>query len=188
MHHTTKQRFNRANRVTDEIKFTSTDLSISRVSNDNNDEGQECEDAAMAYDISPDTHKHQSKEMLLYNLSRGIQLLLSKSEKKIVKKKKKIKEGKEDDNRIAITAASSLMALANRLDEGNNFKHLDQMQNHMSNLVTVQISKKMDDPVARKKINNKKDSEQNKSSSSSDSSSSSEYKKRPHRKKIETGF
>jgi len=80
------------------------------------------------------------------------------------------------------------MALANRLDEGNNFKHLDQMQNHMSNLVTVQISKKMDDPVARKKINNKKDSEQNKSSSSSDSSSSSEYKKRPHRKKIETGF
>jgi hypothetical protein len=58
----TKQRFDRANRVTDDIKFTSTDLSISRVSNDNNDED---EDAAMAYDISPDTHRHQSKEMLL---------------------------------------------------------------------------------------------------------------------------
>jgi hypothetical protein len=82
----TKQRFDRANRVTDEIKFTTTDLSISRVSNNNNDEGQEREDAAMAYDISPDTHKHQSKEMLLYNLSRGIQLLLSKSEKNCQKK------------------------------------------------------------------------------------------------------
>ena len=54
----TKQRFDRAIRVTDDIKFTSTDLSISRVLNDNNDEGQEREHAAMAYDISPDTHKH----------------------------------------------------------------------------------------------------------------------------------
>ena len=79
----TKQRFNCANIVTDDIKFTSTDLSISKVSNDKNDED---EDAAMAYDISPDTHKHQSKEMLLYNLSRGIQLLLSKSEKNYQKK------------------------------------------------------------------------------------------------------
>jgi len=79
-------------------------------------------------------------------------------------------------------ATSSLLALANRLDEGNNFKQLDQMQNHMSNLITAQIDKKTDDPVARKKINNKKDSEQNKTSSDSDSSSSSEYKKRPHRK------
>jgi len=94
-----------------------------------------------------------------------------------------MKEGEEDDNRITIIAASSLMALANRLDERYNFKHLDQMQIHMSNLITAQISKKTDDPVAREKINNKKDSEQNKSSSDSDSSCSSEYKKRPHRKK-----
>ena len=175
----TKQRFDRANRVTDDIKFTSTDLSISKVSNDNNDED---EDAAMAYDISPDTHKHQSKEMLLYNLSRGIQLLLSKSEKNC-QKKKKIKEGEEDDNRIAITAASSLMALANRLDESYNFKDLDIMQNHMSNHVTAQISMKTDEPVARKNINSKKGSEQNKSSSDSDSSSSSEYKKKTPQKK-----
>jgi len=64
------------------------------VNPDNNDEGQEREDAAMAYDISPDTHRHQSKEMLLYNLSRGIQLLLSKSEKKLSKKRRKLKKGK----------------------------------------------------------------------------------------------
>ena len=108
----TKERFNRANNASEEFSFTTTDLSSSK----HNDEGQEREDAEMAYDISPDTHRHQSKEMLLYNLSRGIQLLLSKSEKN-VKKKKKIKEGEEDDNRIAITAASSLMALANRLDK-----------------------------------------------------------------------
>jgi len=80
------------------------------------------------------------------------------------------------------------LALANRLDEGNNFKQLDQMQNHMSYLITAQIDKKTGDSVARKKINNKKDSKQNKSSSSSDSSSSSEYKKKTPQKKIETGF
>ncbi len=105
------------------------------------------------------------------------------NQKKNYKKKKKIKEGEEDDNRIAIMATSSLLALANRLDEGNNFKQLDQMQNHMSNLITAQIDKKTDDPVAREKINNKKDSEQNKTSSDSNSSSSSEYKKKTPQKK-----
>ncbi len=54
--------------------------------NDNNDEIQEREEAAMAYDISPDRHKDQKKEMLFYNISRGIQLLLNKSEPKINKK------------------------------------------------------------------------------------------------------
>jgi len=82
----TKQRFDRATTVRDEIKFTTTDLSSSKVSSGNKDEGQEREDAAMAYEFSPDTHKHQTKEMLLYNLSRGIQLLLNKSEKKYQKK------------------------------------------------------------------------------------------------------
>jgi len=77
----TKQRFDRANKVIEEITFTTTDLSSSKVSNNNNDEGQECEDAAMAYEFSPNWHKDQTKEMLLYNLSRGIQLLLNKSEK-----------------------------------------------------------------------------------------------------------
>ena len=78
----TKQRFDRASKVIDEITFTTTDLTSSKVSNNNNDEGQEREDAAMAYEFSPDQHKDQTKEMLSYNLSRGIQLLLNKSEKK----------------------------------------------------------------------------------------------------------
>ena len=51
------------------------------------------------------------------------------------------------------------------------------MQNHMSNLITVQIDQKMDDPVVREKINNKKDSE-------SDSSSCLEYKKKTPQKKL----
>jgi hypothetical protein len=61
--------------------------------NDNDDEGQEREEAAMAYDISPDRHKDQKMEMLLYNVSCGIQLLLNKSEPKINKKKKTMKKG-----------------------------------------------------------------------------------------------
>ncbi len=61
------------------------------------------------------------------------------------------------------------------------------MQNHMSNLITAQIDKKMGDSVARKKI--KKDSKQNKSSSSSDSSISSEYKKKtPQKKNLKWDF
>ncbi len=82
----TKQWFDRATKVTDEITFTTTDLSSSKVSSDKNDGGQEREDAAMAYKFSPDQHKDHTKEMLLYNLSRGIQLLLNKSEKNYQKK------------------------------------------------------------------------------------------------------
>jgi len=52
----------------------------------------------------------------------------------------------------------------------------------MSNLITVQYEKKMDDYVARRKNKNKKDSEKNKTHYGADSSSSSEYKKRPHNK------
>jgi hypothetical protein len=84
----TNERFNRANNIIEEFSFTKTDLSISKVLNDNDDEGQQREDAAMPYDISPDRHKDQKKDMLLYNISRGIQLLLNKSEPKINKKKK----------------------------------------------------------------------------------------------------
>jgi len=76
-----KQQFDHATTVIDEITFTTTDLSSSKVSGDNNDEGHEREDAVMAYEFAPDRHKDQTKEMLLYNLSRGIQLLLNKSEK-----------------------------------------------------------------------------------------------------------
>jgi hypothetical protein len=60
----TKQRFDRATTVRDEIKFTTTDLSSSKVSSGNKDEGQEREDAAMAYEFSPIRHKDQTKEML----------------------------------------------------------------------------------------------------------------------------
>jgi hypothetical protein len=88
-----KQRFDRATTVIDEIRFTTTDLTSSKVSSNNNDEGQEHEDAAMAYKFSPDCHKDQTKEMLLYNLGRGIQLLLDQSGKKIIKKRK-LKKGK----------------------------------------------------------------------------------------------
>ncbi len=97
--------------------------------NDNDYEGEEHEDD----DISPDRHKDQKKEMLLYNISRGIHLLLNKSEPKINKKKKKMKIGEEDDNSIATTAASSLLALVNGLDyKSNKFNQLDEMQNRMS--------------------------------------------------------
>jgi len=57
----TKQRFNRANNVGVEFSFTTTDFSSSKVLNNNNDEGQEREDVAMAYDISPDRHKRSEK-------------------------------------------------------------------------------------------------------------------------------
>jgi hypothetical protein len=50
----TKERFNRATNVQEEFSFTTTDLTSSKVLNDNDDEGQEREDATMAYNISPD--------------------------------------------------------------------------------------------------------------------------------------
>jgi len=90
----TKQRFNRANNVIEEFSFTTTDLSSSKVLNDNNDGGQEREDAAMASNISPDQHNDQKKEMLFYNIGCGIQLLLNKSKKKTTKTRRKLKKGK----------------------------------------------------------------------------------------------
>jgi hypothetical protein len=48
------------------------------------------------------------------------------------KKTKKIKEGEHDDNEIAHKAASSLLALVNTFDEGNQFNQLDNMHNHMT--------------------------------------------------------
>jgi hypothetical protein len=58
--------------------------------------------------------------------------------KKILRKKIKIKQGKKDENEIAQTAASSLLALVNVIDESNKFKRLDEMQNHMSKKITEQ--------------------------------------------------
>ena len=61
----TKERFNRANIAREEFSFTTTDLSSSKVLNNDDYEGQEREEATMAYNISPDRHKDQKKEMLL---------------------------------------------------------------------------------------------------------------------------
>jgi len=132
-----------------------------KVLNNNNDGVRESAAAAMAHDISPDQHQGQKKEMLLYNICRGIQLLLNKCEENINKKRKKIKEGEQDDNAIATTAASCLLALVNGMDKSNKFNELDKMQNHMSNLITKQNGEKTDDYVVRGK-NNKKDSEKKK--------------------------
>ena len=173
----THERFNRSINTREEFSFTTTDLSSSKVLNDNDDERQEREEAAMAYDISPDRHKDQKKEMLFYNISRGIKLLLNKSEPKINKKKKTMKKGEEDDIAIATRAASSLLALVNGLDnKSNKFNELDVMQNHMSNLITAQNEKKTG-------TNNKKqNSATKKTDSGEDSSSSSEYKKKTPQK------
>ncbi len=122
----------------------------------NNDGVRESAAAAMAYDISPDRHQGQKNEMLLYNIGSGIQLLLNKCEENINKKRKKIKEGEQDDNAIATTVASCLLALVNGMDKSNKFNQLDEMQNHMSNLITKQTSS-----VVRGK-NNNKDSEKKK--------------------------
>jgi hypothetical protein len=78
-------------------------------------------------------------------------------------------------------AASSLLALVNRLDESNKFNQLDEMQNHMSKLITEQKGKVMDDYVVEKEAN-KEDSEKKTSSANTDNlidySSSSEDKKK----------
>jgi hypothetical protein len=170
----TNERFNRANHVTEQFSFTKKDLSSSK---DNDHEEEQCKDAAMAYDISPDRHKDQKKEMLFYNISRGIQLLLKKSEPKINKKMKKMKKGEEDDNSIATTAASSLLALVNGLDnKSKKFNQLDELQNHMSNLISAQNEKKTGTN------HNKQDSDNVNTDSGEDSSSSSEYKKKTPQK------
>ena len=81
------------------------------------------------------------------------------------------------DNAIATTSASSLLAFVNGLDnKSNKFNQLDEMQNHMSNLITAQNEKKTGTN------HNKQDSDKMKTHSGEDASSSSEYKKRPHKK------
>ncbi len=47
----------------------------------------------MAYDIFQDQHQGQKKEMLLYNISSGIQLLLNKCEENINKKGRNLNKG-----------------------------------------------------------------------------------------------
>jgi hypothetical protein len=77
---------------------------------------------------------------LFLNISCGIKLLLNKFKDNNNKKKRIIKDGEQDDNEIAQTAASSLLALVNELDESNKFDQLDEMPNHMSKIITEQQS------------------------------------------------
>jgi hypothetical protein len=53
------------------------------------------------------------------NISTAIKYLLTKANAK--QKNKKIKEGEPDDNDISHETASSLLALVNTFDEGNQF-------------------------------------------------------------------
>ncbi len=115
---------------------------------------------------------------MLHNIVRGINLLLKKSEENSNTKKKKKKTGEQDDNTIAQVAASSLLALVNSLDESYNFNKLDEMQIHMSKLITEQEEK--EEPSDSEKIKKLKaksaDSEkieQLKTKSGQDESSSS---------------
>ena len=68
-------------------------------------------------------------------------------------KRRKLKKGEQDDNNIAQAAASSLLALVNVPDKSNKFNQLDEMQNHMSKLITKQKGKVMDDYVVAKEAN-----------------------------------
>jgi hypothetical protein len=65
------------------------------------------------------------------NISTTIKNLLTKANAK-QKKIKKIKEGEPDNNVIAYKAASSLLALVKKFDEGNQFNRQDDMHNHMT--------------------------------------------------------
>ncbi len=82
-----------------------------------------------------------------------------------------LEKGEEDDHAIATTAASSLLALVNGLDyKSNKFNQLDEMQNHVSNLITAQNEKTMGKNI------NKEDSDKIEIDSDEGSSSSSKYK------------
>ncbi len=114
---------------------------------------------------------------MFYNISCGIKLLLNKFEENS-KKKRKIKDGEQDDNKIAQTAASSLLLLVNVLDKSNDFNQQDKMQNHMSKLITEQQG---DVQSANKEDSEKINRDKKQNSASRDtliaSSSSSEDKK-----------
>ena len=62
----------------------------------------------------------------------------------------------ENDNAIATTAASSMLALVNGMDKSNKFNKLNEMHNHKSNLIAKQNGEKTNDDVDSGK-NNKKD-------------------------------
>ncbi len=152
----TKQWFERSKKLTGVFSFSGTDLSKNVKGVHNKKDGvQNCADVETSFESSPDRHKGQPRQKLLYNISCGIKLLLNKSEENNNTKKKKMKKGEQDDKTIAQEAASSLLALVNTLDESNNFNQLDKMQMHMSNFITEQegkeeATKKKDSEIIRR--------------------------------------
>jgi hypothetical protein len=88
----TKIRFKRSKKFKQVFSFTETDLSNKGMNNNNNGV-QKSAGVATSYNSSPDQHQGQQKEMLLYNISCGIKLLLNKSEENSLKKGRKLKKG-----------------------------------------------------------------------------------------------
>jgi hypothetical protein len=88
----TKIRFKRSKKFKQVFSFTETDLS-NKGMNNNNSGVQKSAGVATSYNSSPDRHQGQQKEMLLYNISCGIKLLLNKSEENSKKKGRKLKKG-----------------------------------------------------------------------------------------------
>ncbi len=81
----TQIRFERSKKFKQVFSFTEKDLS-NKGMNNNNDGVQKSAGVATSYNSSPDRHQGQQKEMLLYNISCGIKLLLNKSEENSKKK------------------------------------------------------------------------------------------------------
>ena len=124
-----KERFKHSKRLEGRFSFNGRDLSKNVKGVNNKEDGvQKSAGVETSYNSSPDQHQGQPKEKLFYNISCGIKLLLNKFEEN--SKKRKIKDGEQDDKEIAQTAASSLLSLVNVLDESNKFNQLDEMQNH----------------------------------------------------------
>jgi hypothetical protein len=92
-----------------------------------------------SYKSSTERHQELSRETLFLNISHGIKILLNQVEENNKKRKRKIREWEQDENKIAYKAASSLLALVNTLNGTNNFKQLNDMHNHMSK-ITGQLS------------------------------------------------
>jgi hypothetical protein len=135
----TKIRFKHSKKLKGRFSFTGEDLSKNvKDGDDKKNGGGTISGVGTSYDSSPDQHQGQPREKLLFNISCGIKLLLSKFEENTKKKKRKIKQGEQDENEIAQTAALSLLVLVNMLDESNKFNRLDEMQNHMSKKITEQ--------------------------------------------------
>jgi hypothetical protein len=127
----TKIRFKRSKKLKGCFSFTGEDLSKNvKEGDDKKNGGGISAGVGTSYGSSPDWHQGRPREKLFFNFSCGIELFLNKFEEN-TKKKMKIKQGEQGENEIAQTAASSLLALVNVLDESNKFNQLDEMRNHV---------------------------------------------------------